>query len=172
MNESPASIAGQPWYREVWPWLLMLPPALSVVGGVTMVVLATQTPSALVVEDYARIEELTGERFDQDRLASLLALTAEFRFDRDAGRVDVSLSGADYFETPETLTLFLRHTTNPANDIELSLAGDGERFSAGAEVAPGRYYLELMPEDRVWRLGSDARRLEGRIVLSPQPDGA
>lgn len=149
----------------------MLPPALSVVGGISMVFLATQTPSALVVDDYARIEQLTSERYDQDRQALRLALTAELRFERDANRVDVSLSGAASFDVPEALTLFLRHTTNPANDLELSLARQGERFSASTQLAPGRYYLELMPEDRAWRLGSDARRPEGRIVLSPQPDG-
>lgn len=136
-----------------------------------MLVLATHEPSALVVEDYSRIEELTSERFDQDRQALRLALTAELRFERDANRVDISLSGAANFEVPEQLTLFLRHRTNPASDIELSLAREGELFSASTEFVEGRYYLELMPKDRAWRLGSDARQLVGTMVLSPQPDG-
>ena len=26
----------RPWYRQLWPWLLMLPPAAAVIGGVSL----------------------------------------------------------------------------------------------------------------------------------------
>jgi hypothetical protein len=161
----------RPWYREVWPWLLMLPPALSVVGGVMMLTLAIQSPNALVVDDYARIEELTSERFARDRVALGLDLTAELRFEPAAGRIELVLDGATDFEKPELLRLYLRHATNPAEDRTLSLARTGEFYIAIAELATGRYFVELMPDDLSWRLASDARSLEGVIVLGPQIDG-
>ena len=172
MNESHGGVSGRPWYREHWPWLLMLPPALSIVGGVAMLYLATQTPSALVVEDYSRIEELTSERFARDREAQRLALTAELRFEREAGRIEVLLGGTAAMEFPGTLTLSLRHATDPAGDRELNLARRGELFVVDTELAPGRYHLELMPESRAWRLGAGARYLDGAVVLQPQVDGA
>ena len=41
----------RPWYRQLWPWLLMLPPALSVVGGAVTYYLAVTRPESLVSQD-------------------------------------------------------------------------------------------------------------------------
>jgi hypothetical protein len=150
----------------------MVPPVLSIAGGVAMVYLATTTPSALVVEDYARIEELTSERFARDREALRLALTAELRFEREAGRIEVFIDGPASVELPASLTLALRHATNPEADRKLRLARQGERFVVDTDLAPGRYDLELMPESQAWRLGAGTRRLDGLVVLRPQVDGA
>lgn len=171
MTAAKDKAATVPWYREVWPWLLMVPPALSVVGGVAMLYLATQTPSALVVDDYARIEELTSERFARDREARRLELSAELSFESGTGRIEVTLEAPVSDELPDALTLALRHATDPSADRELNLARRGERFVAIAQLAPGRYLLELMPQDGTWRLGTGARRLAGRVVLRPQSDG-
>lgn len=162
----------RPWYREFWPWFLMLPPALSIAGGVAMVVLATKTPSTLVVEDYARIEELTSERFERDREAARLRLSAEVAFERDAGRIELVLSAPVSMESSSGLILALRHASNPARDLELNLVRRGERFVADAEIAPGNYYLELMPAGREWRLGGGPSRLDRAVVLEPQAGGA
>ncbi|MFA5663218.1 hypothetical protein [Castellaniella sp.] len=43
MSESSRELSeGKPWYRHRWPWLLMLGPALAVVGCVITIVLAFQ----------------------------------------------------------------------------------------------------------------------------------
>lgn len=166
----------RPWYREFWPWLLMLPPALSVVGGVAMLLLAIETPSALVVDDYSKIEELTSERFHRDREALRLGLTATLEIERDAGHIDLFLAAPPPYELPGILTLALRHATDPASDLELSLVrdgegdGEGERFSADAGLKAGIYYVELMDPERTWRLSAGARWLDGRIGLEPQAD--
>jgi hypothetical protein len=31
---------GVPWYRQLWPWLVMLPPLAAVLGGIVTLVLA------------------------------------------------------------------------------------------------------------------------------------
>ncbi len=56
--------AAKPWYREPWPWLLMLPPAASVVAGLTLAYLAVHDASPLVVDDYANIEAIAREESD------------------------------------------------------------------------------------------------------------
>jgi hypothetical protein len=45
------SSATRPWYRQLWPWLLMLPPALAVVGGGITLYLAVTRPDVLIRED-------------------------------------------------------------------------------------------------------------------------
>jgi hypothetical protein len=81
------------------------------------------------------------------------------------------LSGQEDFEYPEALTVFFRHPTDPTGDFELELVRDGDGFSADAGLERGSYYIELMPEDRTWRLGAGVHRLEGLMVLNPQRDG-
>jgi uncharacterized protein len=41
----------RPWYRQLWPWLLMLPPAVAVVGGAVTYYLAVTRPDVLVRQD-------------------------------------------------------------------------------------------------------------------------
>ena len=171
MRSAPAHPCERPWYREMWPWLLMLPPGLAVAGGIAMLWLATRTPGALVVEDYARIEALTSERFELDRAASRLAVSAELSFARETGRVEAALAAQEAYELPAALTLVLRHATNPAADRHIRLVRFGSLFRADTPIPTGRYHVELFPEDRSWRLGGAAGRLDGRVLLRPHADG-
>jgi hypothetical protein len=43
----------RPWYRQLWPWLLMVPPAAAVIGGFLTLYLALATPDPLVRDDCA-----------------------------------------------------------------------------------------------------------------------
>ena len=41
----------RPWYRQLWPWLLILPPAFAVAGGAVTYYLAVSRPDTLVRQD-------------------------------------------------------------------------------------------------------------------------
>jgi hypothetical protein len=41
----------RPWYRQLWPWLLIIPPAAAVIGGGITLYLALSRPDALVRQD-------------------------------------------------------------------------------------------------------------------------
>jgi uncharacterized protein len=41
----------RPWYRQLWPWLLILPPAAAVIGGALTLYLAVSRPDVLVRQD-------------------------------------------------------------------------------------------------------------------------
>ena len=49
MNETP-----KPWHKQLWPWLIMLPPFAAVVGGVITLILAGGPPE--------RVDRVTTER--------------------------------------------------------------------------------------------------------------
>jgi hypothetical protein len=53
MSEESDMQAPKPWYRQGWPWLVMAPPAASVVAGVAMLWVAIATDDGLVPPDYA-----------------------------------------------------------------------------------------------------------------------
>jgi hypothetical protein len=41
----------RPWYRHVWPWLLIVPPAAAVGGGGITLYLAVARPDTLIQKD-------------------------------------------------------------------------------------------------------------------------
>ena len=41
-----------PWYKQLWPWLLISLPASAVFGGIATFILAVNSPNALVADDY------------------------------------------------------------------------------------------------------------------------
>jgi uncharacterized protein len=41
----------KPWYRQLWPWLLIIPPAAAVIGGGITLYLAVTRPDTLVRQD-------------------------------------------------------------------------------------------------------------------------
>ena len=43
--------SARPWYRHLWPWLLIIPPAAAVIGGSVTLYLAITRPDALVRKD-------------------------------------------------------------------------------------------------------------------------
>ncbi len=44
----------RPWYRQLWPWLLIIPPAGAVIGGLLTLYLAITRPDTLVHQSCVR----------------------------------------------------------------------------------------------------------------------
>lgn len=49
-----SDVPARPWYRQLWPWLLILPPAAAVIGGGITMYLAVTRSDTLVREDCIR----------------------------------------------------------------------------------------------------------------------
>jgi hypothetical protein len=41
----------RPWFRQLWPWLLIVPPVTAVIGGGVTYYLAVTRPDSLVRQD-------------------------------------------------------------------------------------------------------------------------
>lgn len=174
MNDSLTNGDQRPWYRQVWPWLLMLPPAVSVVGGVTMVWLATQTPSALVVDDYARIEELTAARFAKDEFAAVNGISATARLERNhpqATSVAIDLVPAAASVPPDFLVLHFRHAIAEGLDRTINAWRDGDAYRCLVDLGDGFYVLEIEPPDARWRLAARLRSSDELIELRAGAQG-
>lgn len=46
-----SNTTSKPWYRHLWPWLLIIPPAGAVIGGGITLYLAVTRPDTLVRQD-------------------------------------------------------------------------------------------------------------------------
>ena len=155
----------RPWYREPWPWLLMLAPLAAVGMGIVMVVLAVRTHDGLVADDYYKQGLAINQTLDRERLARTLAIAARLEFAEDRKRVRLALEqrGAE----PAALLLTLAHPTRIGLDQQVLLVPGGPRMYEGALVAPtpGRWHLILEDDDRTWRVSGTWQTEERSAVL-------
>lgn len=66
-----------PWYRQRWPWLLMLPPLAAVIGGVITITLAIRSSDGMVAADYYKRGLAINAELSRSQRASELGLAAE-----------------------------------------------------------------------------------------------
>jgi hypothetical protein len=168
MSAAPETNDARPWYRHVWPWLLMLPPIASVCGGVTMIWLATSTPATLVVEDYAEIEAITAARFSADAQAATRGLAAQAQLERvTPDELSISIALTDPSAAPAgMLHLQFRHATDSTGDRDVIAQQIGSEYKARVQLREGTYLLEIEPVDRSWRLATRLQPFDRHLELT------
>lgn len=146
------------WYREPLVWLLIVPPAAAVIGGIVTIYLAVSTDDGLVVDDYYAQGKAINQTLARDQAAHTQGLRARLQLHTD--RAELRLDGA----APPEITLRLLHATRAAQDVVLTLdrAGDGVYRAPLPTLAPGRWHVQLEAED--WRLTAATRLPEKTTV--------
>lgn len=140
-----------PWYRQPWPWLLMIPPVTAVIVGMVLLRAATMEPDGLVVADYYREGRAINEVLERERFAAELGLSGMVT--RDGTDFVLHMEGTALPHAP--LILRLLHPTRANKDAELRLVHDEARgrWQGRHDVLPdARWHVHLEPEDRSWRL--------------------
>jgi len=159
MTEATINTDTQPWYRQGWPWLLISLPASAVVGGILTIIIAVQSPNALVVDDYYKEGLAINQEKHRVALAGDMQLTALVRGDN--GMVTVSLDTRQPV-TDATLTLQIIHVTRSELDQTLTLqrVADGSYQAKLGKLLTGTWYLKLRNRDNTWEVRSRAH-IEG-----------
>jgi hypothetical protein len=162
-----------PWYRQFWPWMLMIPPAASVVAGLLTFYLAGSEP-AMVVDDYGRIAMATAQRVERAERAAELGLKARLMLadDRDNGvpLFTVTLTQhPDVTEWPAGLVLQFIHPTQQELDQTIELVGSDGRY-VGQPISAAdrsRYYVSLSDAAATWRLTGELAATATTLELGP-----
>lgn len=156
-----------PWYRHLWVWLVMIPPAAAVVAGFVTAWLAG-APPALVVDDYSEIAMATELQRARDQLASNLGLTARLAIDGDGDaarlRVEVNARQPD-FRSPDRLQLQLIHPTHQERDQAVELGRNGAGYTGRIIRPASRVYVALSDLDGQWRLTDELPAGAARLDL-------
>jgi uncharacterized protein len=155
----------RPWYRDKWPWLLILPPAAAVVMGIVMVTLALRSDDGLVVDDYYKRGLAINQVLDREARAATLGLQATLSFSPQGDRVRVLLSDGESGALRPTLRLV--HPTRAGQDQAVVLeSGAGGVFEGAlAPVSPGTWRLVLEDSGGLWRLAGEWRTADRQVVL-------
>ncbi|MCM8611516.1 FixH family protein [Accumulibacter sp.] len=152
-----ANSSAKAWYREPWPWLLMLGPLVVVIAGVATAYLAVVSNDGLVVDDYYKEGLGINQRTARDQRAADLGIGAELVLGGNGERIRVLLQTSEGVRMPESLILRIAHPTRPGLDQNLSLRGEGGRVYGGPlrRLQEGRWHVVLEDERQEWRLVGD-----------------
>ena len=138
-----------PWYRQLWPWLLISGPAAVLIAGAVTTWIAFASADGLVAEDYYKQGMAVNKLLAREERAAQLGLSADIELTSKS--IAVRLHGA----APEALFVQLAHATRAGHDVRLRLA----------PVRPGVYEAELpeLPAGH-WHIVVEDPRASWRIV--------
>ncbi|MBX3668320.1 MAG: FixH family protein [Rhodocyclaceae bacterium] len=149
MTVSAAALpANTPWYRQLWPWLLISMPATAVVAGFATLWIAIKTDDGLVTGDYYKQGLAVNQTLAREKRAAELHAVARIKL--DDGRVDVQLQIAN---PPEAIRVSFIRPAGDDSDQSLLLTGHkGDYAGALKNLANGRWLVDIEDDARTWRL--------------------
>ena len=142
-----------PWYRQFWPWFLILLPASVVVASLYTMYIAYRGADDLVVDEYYKDGLAINRQIEKEQRSLQLGISARPTFAGD--HVTVQIAGP---VDAASLNLLLSHPLEADRDFAVKLA----RIAPGiyqavlpAAVAP-HWHWTLTPDQLDgWRLDGD-----------------
>jgi hypothetical protein len=150
------------WFKQFWPWFLIILPMAAVVAGISTLVIATNNKPEMVVDDYYN----TGKAINAD--LSLLKKS------QDLGISAIVTQGEDGLlitinglQNNASINLSLFHSTQSKRDISVMLTADaqGHYFYQSEELLTGKWTLRIEPFDKQWRLQKNIQLPVQEIAL-------
>jgi len=157
-----------PWYKQFWPWFVISIPAITVISGIGMIIVASHNPDAMVVDDYYKTGLAINRTLARDKQAEKLGLQALGRIDKASKQVLLTLYGQN---SAKKLRLTLTHPTASQQDITINLqTGQNNNEYTGQlpELPQEKRYILLEPLDQSWRLTGHAM-FPGMVQWSLRP---
>ena len=152
MNDAPAPHGNSPWRQPIL-WLVLALPAIVVVAGIWMIVIASDDGATdAVATDVQRMAQVQTVDLGPDAVARNERLSAIVRTDEARQWVEVlPVSGS--FDRRAPLHLVLQHPTLASGDVRLQLAPSELGWRVEANVDSGHdWNARLQPSDGRWRL--------------------
>lgn len=162
-----------PWYRERWPWLLMLGPFLVIVAGFITAWLAVRSSDGLVDDDYYKQGLAVNQRIHRDREALERGIEADLILSPDGRELMALLREKHERAIPPALAVRLSHPTVSGRDVILNLAlgPDGSYRTALPAPLTGRWLTSVEDASLRWRLVGDWQpETMSALHLAPRKD--
>lgn len=140
----------EPWYRQFWPWFLILLPASVVVAGLVTVFIASKGADDLVVDEYYKDGLAINRVLEKQQRANDLKIAARVQI---SGR-DIRVLTRGPVKA-ESLKLSLSHPLESDLDFEVALVRSipGEYLGRASRDIGPRWHWSIVPSgDGNWRL--------------------
>jgi len=168
-----AATAATPWYKHLWPWIIIAILTCSVTLTLSMVTIAVTHPDNLVSDNYYEAGKGINRSLDRELLAQTLKLRASVTLDDVTGEADLRLTGDSQ---PETLVLNLISPTQPEKDRKIVLARNpaqpGRYVGQMSDRVEGRRFVELLgvENNQTWRLFEEESISRDKdLILGDEP---
>lgn len=169
----PAATAASPWYKHLWPWIIIAILGCSVTLTLSMVTIAVNNPDNLVNDNYYEAGKGINRSLDRELLAQTLLLRASVHLDGVTGEVDVRLRGNSQ---PANLELNLISPTQPEKDRKITLvqseSEQGRYIGQVSDTVEGRRFVELLgvQEGKTWRMFEEEQVSHDKdLLLGDEP---
>ena len=148
-----AILKSPPWYREPWPWILIMLPMSAVVASLITLWLAIKSADGLVEDDYYKQGIGINKILRRDQAAQALHLGATLSLDRDGKSLMVRFTGK-LDAMPDTLQLSLLHPTQAHRDLHFTLqeGAKGNYSAVVPDLNNSRWRVILEAPEGGWRL--------------------
>ena len=151
----PAPKPYSPWYKHLWPWIIIAILACSVTLTLSMVTIAVNNPDHLVNDNYYEAGKGINRSLDRELLGQNLNLKAKLHLDGMTGEVVLVLEGNSQ---PKALDLSLISPTQPEKDRKIAMTQSesepGRYIGQLDDKVEGRRFVELLgvEDGKTWRL--------------------
>ncbi|EGA68891.1 hypothetical protein VISI1226_20824 [Vibrio sinaloensis DSM 21326] len=139
----------KPWYKQFWPWFLIILPLTVVVWTIITVIVFSQNSVSLVTEDYYKKGKGINIDISKINVAKDLELSASVHSEGNTVVIKFDKGQLDHFPA---LTAMFAHRTLPDRDFSQLLTSDAQgyyRLSLDSELQ-GPWFIELTGHDKKW----------------------
>jgi uncharacterized protein len=169
----PAANASSPWYKHLWPWIIIGILACSVTLTLSMVTIAVTHPDNLVNDNYYEAGKGINRSLDRELLAQGMKMHAAIHLDEVTGETVLRLTGDSQ---PDTVELNLISPTQPEKDRKVILTRSatepGRYVGQLNDKVEGRRFVEILGQEngQTWRLFEEEQVNHDRdLTLGDEP---
>jgi hypothetical protein len=141
----------KPWYKQFWPWFLIVIPLLSMTLSFNMLRLALDSEDSLVMDDHYKQGKAINLNLRKIDRAKALNLKSELLITSN----EVKLLFVDSAPSSgAALTLAFYHATQDYKDISVTLLKDASGAYRAMLQQPlmGKWRVTLFPYDQDWKI--------------------
>lgn len=163
------SMTIKPWYREPWPWLLMLGPFVVVCAAIYTAWLAMSTADGLVTDDYYKQGLSVNKTLASSEQATKLGLSVALRITEEGFIFKLSATDAA-FVAPPTLAVTLSHPTRAGMDQSQVFQRIGDSYIGKMRLPKSGHWIVIVADEaHNWRLmGNVVLPASGEILIGRQ----
>jgi hypothetical protein len=140
----------QAWYKQFWPWFLIILPLCAVVASFNLLYLAISNKDALVSEDYYK----DGKRINRDlrKIKYAKQLGMQFELQVNDNQLTILQQGGETYLAALNVEFF--HPTIEDRDFKQIVTADGDKAYRVSLEKPitGAWEVRLEGYDNRWRI--------------------
>ncbi|NGZ14423.1 hypothetical protein HGG78_11845 [Vibrio aestuarianus] len=147
----------KPWYKQFWPWFLIILPLTVVVWTIATVIVFSQNSVSLVTEDYYKKGK--GINIDLSKINEAKALHLSSEIYSEGNDIVFKFNKGKLDHYPAIKMMFA-HRTLPDLDFTQLVTSDAQGTYRITLPSPlqGPWFIELTPHDAEWLI-------QGRVTF-------